>query len=331
MLCLLLTLAGLIYFYSQDTFSSSPNVVSNTHGNPLQPVGVYETRQPTEPKPLPTKQPTHEVSNEPQKQEPPPKPKPTKATRYTYKVEATYPHNSRSFTQGLEIVDGKLYEGTGLNGNSKLLLVDMETGKSVKSHSLETKHFGEGITVFNGKIYQLTWQSQIGFIYDLDSFDLLGKYRMLSTQSLFSQLGYPHEGWGITHDDRYLIVSDGSNKIRFWEPEVDPKIEALPVVKTLEVKYQSGRPANFLNELEYINGQIWANVWQDDNILMIDPETGLVTGVIDLRSIRATNNAERIGDDVLNGIAYDNKNGDIYVTGKLWSTLYKISIVPKDK
>jgi glutamine cyclotransferase len=198
----------------------------------------------------------------------------------------------------------------------------MQTGKPVKSHRLARSYFGEGITVFKEKIYQLTWTSKIGFIYDRESFNQVGTW------------GYQHEGWGLTHDDRYLIVSDGSDVIRFWDPEEEASEEgqqgqSFNVVREIKVKYMDGRPAKMLNELEWISGEIWANVWQEEKIIIINPETGIVRGIVDLKGLRDTNAAKSSRDDVLNGIAYNKDTGEVYVTGKRWSTLYQIQLVNK--
>lgn len=234
----------------------------------------------------------------------------------------TFPHDPSSFTQGLELFNGHLYEGTGLNGQSQLLLVDMQTGKALKSYRLARSYFGEGITVFKEKIYQLTWTSKIGFIYDRESFRQVGTW------------GYQHEGWGLTHDDRYLIVSDGTDVIRFWDPEAEAAAaegegqgQSFNVVKEIKVKYADGRPARKLNELEWISGEIWANVWQDDKIIIINPETGVVRGIVDLTGLRETNSGRSPRDDVLNGIAYNKDTGEVYVTGKRWSYIYQIQLV----
>lgn len=216
-------------------------------------------------------------------------------------------------------MDGVLYEGTGLNGASKLLRLNMKTGKAEQFSDLHRTYFGEGITIFGDKIYQLTWRSKVGFTYDRNTFEKLETW------------GYDHEGWGLTHDDKYIIVSDGSDKIRFWDPKSLSNGSKKPAVqKTLKVRYEDGSPAVRLNELELINDEIWANVWMEDRILIINKDTGFVTGIIDLQGIRNTNSASTPADDVLNGIAFDKDTGNIYVTGKKWNTLYQITLVNKD-
>ena len=215
----------------------------------------------------------------------------------------SYPHLTDAFTQGLLISDGKLYEGTGLRGSSSLREVNLETGDVIQQKNLNAQYFGEGVTVFGNKIYQLTWTSGNVFIYDKSNFEL---------QQTLSISG---EGWGLTNDREHLILSNGTSVLQFLDPET------LNVVKTLTVN-DAGISLNRLNELEYINGEIWANIWKEDYIVRIDADTGLVKSYVDLSSI-----SERKGsEDVLNGIAYDANTGKIYVTGKNWSKIYEIEI-----
>ena len=215
----------------------------------------------------------------------------------------SYPHLTDAFTQGLLISDGKLYEGTGLRGSSSLREVNLETGAVIQQKNLDAEYFGEGVTIFGNKIYQLTWTSGNVFIYDKSSFELQ------------QTLSIPGEGWGLTHNGEHLILSDGTSVLQFLDPET------LNVVKTLSVK-DGEIPVNRLNELEYINGEVWANIFKEDHIARIDIDTGLVKSYVDLSSI-----SERKGsEDVLNGIAYDANTGKIYVTGKNWSKIYEIEI-----
>jgi glutamine cyclotransferase len=237
------------------------------------------------------------VSNSPVASEP---------ANYTYTVINVYPHNETAFTQGLVFDDGVLYEGTGLYGQSSLRRVDLETGTVTQLHSLPSNLFGEGITIFDDKIIQLTWTSGRGFVYDESSFELLQEFT------------YSTEGWGITNDGSKLIMSDGSATLYFLDPET------FQIIGQVEVHDEI--PVEELNELEYIDGRVYANIWREEKIAIINPETGQVTGWIDLEGLDAGNpNA-----DVLNGIAYDTETDRLFVTGKLWSNLYEIKLVPKE-
>ncbi|MEJ2243444.1 MAG: glutaminyl-peptide cyclotransferase [Candidatus Bathyarchaeota archaeon] len=225
---------------------------------------------------------------------------------YTYKILNSYPHDESAFTQGLVIENGILYEGTGLYGQSTLRRVDLETGNITQSHPLSAGLFGEGITVFEDKIIQLTWKNNIGFVYDKTSFELL------------EQFDYPTEGWGITHNGTSLIMSDGSSTLYFLNTET------FQIINQVDVYNDEGLIVN-LNELEYINGSIYANIWQKDTIIIIDPQTGNVTGEIDLTGLKELVNQN---SDVLNGIAYDQTGNKLFVTGKFWSNLFEIKLVP---
>ena len=227
---------------------------------------------------------------------------------YTYKIVNTFAHDSNAFTQGLVYEDGFLYEGTGLNGRSSLRKVELKTGKVLQQLNLNDEYFGEGITIFNDKIIQLTYISDVGFVYDKNSFKLLREFN------------YPTEGWGITHDGKNLIMSDGTPTLFFLNPET------FELVSRLAVLYE-GALLNNLNELEYINGQIYANIWNTNSIVTINPQTGHVTGVIDLEGLLSEKESKAA--DVLNGIAYDEKNKRLFVTGKLWPKLFEIKLVPK--
>jgi glutaminyl-peptide cyclotransferase len=224
---------------------------------------------------------------------------------FTATVVDTYPHDPNAFTQGLAIADGHLFEGTGRNGQSSLRRVELETGEILQRSNLNARYFGEGITIMDGKVYQLTWQTQIGFVYDLGSFKVEKTFLL------------PGEGWGITHDGTQLIVSDGTAFLRMLDPAT------LKEVSRVEVT-MDGKPLERLNELEYIDGEVWANVWYTNFIVRIDPATGVVTGRIDLSAI----NQQRATDDVLNGIAWDEQSERLFVTGKLWPELYEIKVVP---
>jgi glutaminyl-peptide cyclotransferase len=230
---------------------------------------------------------------------------PSRAPRQTYSVVRTYPHDPSAFTQGLEFVDGFLYEGTGLNGRSSIRKVKLETGEVVQKRDLPPQYFGEGITIWKGELVQLTWRSQIGFTYDVSTF---------APKRTFA---YSGEGWGLTHDDRSLIMSDGSAAIRFLDP--GSFAERRRIVVT-----DAGVPVTRLNELESVRGEIYANVWQTDTIVRIAPDTGKVLGWIDVRGLLGT--AERSSTDVLNGIAYDAVHDRLFVTGKLWPKIFEIRI-----
>ena len=232
------------------------------------------------------------------------------APTYSYKIKNTWPHDRRAYTQGLIFLDGVLWESTGQYGASSLRKVELKTGKVIKQIAVPRQYFAEGITVFHNKVFQLTWQEQKGFIYDPDTFQ---------KQSEFTYTG---EGWGLTHDDQYLIMSDGTNQIRFLDPTT------LQTTRTISV-FDRGAPVDKLNELEYIDGEIYANIWQTDRIVKIDPKSGKILGWIDLTGLLKTK--DRSGEeDVLNGIAYDEAGKRLFVTGKMWPKLFEIEIV-KDK
>jgi glutamine cyclotransferase len=220
-------------------------------------------------------------------------------------VVRTYPHDQDAFTQGLEYYGGCLYESTGIAGQSTLRKVVLRTGEVVQKVSLPRQYFGEGLTIFHGKIYQLTWLSKKGFIYDLRSLRQVGEFP------------YDTEGWGLTHDDASLIVSDGTNKIRYIDPV------SFAVKRTLEV-YAGGEAVVNVNELEFINGEIFANIWHAPRIARIDARSGQVTAWIDLTAIAAK---EQNGEEgVLNGIAYDKAGDRLFVTGKNWAKVLEIKV-----
>ena len=228
---------------------------------------------------------------------------------YTYRVLQVYPHDPHAFTQGLEYRDGFLYEGTGLEGHSSLRKVDLETGRVLQETRLGDEYFGEGVTVLPDRILQLTWRAEKGFIYERDSFHLLRSFR------------YSGEGWGLANDGRQVYMSDGSAEIRVWDPETLREGRRIAVHDGLT-------PVARLNELEIVRGEIYANVWLTDRIARISPADGSVLGWIDLSGLLSP--AERVGADVLNGIAYDAPGGRLFVTGKLWPKLFRIEVVPAD-
>lgn len=225
---------------------------------------------------------------------------------YGYEVVRVHPHDPRAFTQGLAFHDGFLYEGTGRRGESTLRKVRVETGEVVQSVDLPAALFGEGITLFGDRVYQLTWMSGVGFVYDRDSFRLLGQFPQFT------------EGWGLTDDGEQLILSDGSPRLYFLDPET------LAPVRTIEVR-DKGRAVEQINELEYIDGEVWANVWHSDHVLRISPQDGAVLGRVDFAGLLDA--AERRDPEaVLNGIAHDAQTGRLFVTGKLWPKLFEVRV-----
>jgi len=230
-------------------------------------------------------------------------------TQYGYRIVKTYPHDRTAFTQGLEYRDGFLYEGTGMFGRSSVRKIDLESGRVIQRYDLPQPFFGEGITVLNQQILELTWQSQTGFVYDKSSFRVLRSFN------------YPGEGWGLTNDGKQIYMSDGSPIIRVWDGVT------LKEIRRLTVK-DGATPVTQLNELEWVRGEIYANVWQTDRIARISPVDGRVLGWIDLTGILPK--SERPDPDaVLNGIAYDAAGDRLFVTGKLWPKIFEIKLVPK--
>jgi glutamine cyclotransferase len=222
---------------------------------------------------------------------------------YTYRVVGTYPHDPAAFTEGLVYTDGIFYEGTGLYGHSSLRRVDPRTGQVLQSVDLADKYFGEGVAMVDDTLIQLTWHERTAFTYDRHSFVATG------------QLTYSTEGWGLTYDGRRLIMSDGSNTLRFRDP--------LTFEETGRVEVFDGQtPVSLLNELEFIGGEVYANVWLTDRIARIDPQTGRLIAWIDLTGLKPPQT------DELNGIAYDAVQDRLFVTGKLWPYLYEIELVP---
>lgn len=230
-----------------------------------------------------------------------------KVRNYRLKVEGSYPHDVNAYTQGLFFHKGELYETTGQYGQSSVRKVDLATGRVLNYHPVEKKYFLEGSCVLGGRLYVLTWMESVCFVYDI------------STMKKIGELRNPGEGWGLTTDGKSLIMSDGSDKIYFRDPLTF--MEQRSVSVTL-----NGKKINYLNELEYIDGKIWANVYTTDTILIIDPEDGMVTGVIDCRNLLPYA-MRRPNTDVLNGIAFDEKDGSVYLTGKNWPKLFKISLI----
>lgn len=225
---------------------------------------------------------------------------------YGYEIVNTWPHDSAAYTQGLVFDNGSLLESTGQLGKSSLRSVELETGKVLKKVDVPRPYFAEGITLLKGKIYQLTWQHGRGFIYDTASFEKLGEFF------------YQGEGWGLTTDGNSLILSDGTNRLRFLDPD------SFQVMKTIAVFGQS-TPVNSINELEYVQDKIYANIWHEERIALINPQSGKVDGWIDLTGLRARNQVDD-EEAVLNGIAYDETNKRLFVTGKLWPKLFEIRV-----
>lgn len=226
---------------------------------------------------------------------------------YPVTVINTYPHDPDAFTQGLVFKDGFLYEGTGLNGKSSLRKVDLRTGKILQIKQLPSYFFGEGITVFDSNIIQLTYRSRVGFVYDLASFDLIRTFT------------YPTEGWGLTHNGTQLIMSDGTATLYFLDPAT------FSIAKRLEVSDENG-PVRRLNELEVIQGEIYANIWQTTLIARINPITGKVKDWIDIAGIVPKKNSKQQREGVPNGIAYDAQNDRLFVTGKLWPQIFEVRL-----
>ena len=228
---------------------------------------------------------------------------------YTYEITNTYPHDRAAFTQGLVFRDGFLWESTGQYGSSSLRQVELKTGRVLRSVPVSREFFAEGMTIFGGKVYQLTWQEKRAFVYDAKDFRRVGEFR------------YAGEGWGLTHDGESLVMSDGTSTLRFLDPETFTVRRAVRVV-------DGSRPVEQLNELEYVRGEIFANVWQEDRVARIDPRTGRVLGWVDLAGLLRPADA-RGDEDVLNGIAYDEASDRLFVTGKLWPKLFEIRLVKK--
>jgi glutamine cyclotransferase len=225
---------------------------------------------------------------------------------FGYTVVRSYPHDPQAFTQGLIYRDGVLYEGTGLNGRSGIRKVKLETGEVLQFSALDSRYFGEGITDWNGSLIQLTWRSEIGFVYDKASFQQTKTF------------SYHGEGWGLTHDGTHLIMSDGTSELRLLDPGTFKETGRITV-------RDAGARVERLNELEYVKGEILANIWETDRIVIISPKNGRVTGWVDMSGLLTP--TERAATDVFNGIAYDIGHDRLFVTGKLWPKLFEIKLV----
>jgi len=227
----------------------------------------------------------------------------------TFRVVKAYPHDQAAYTQGLIYRDGFLFESTGLNGRSSLRRVRLETGEVLQQHRVDRAYFAEGLAEWNGQLVQLTWQSNIAFVYDLASF------------APRRTLAYSGEGWGLTRDQQGFILSDGSEYLRFLHPDTFREVRRITVT-------DAGVPVRDLNELEFVGGEIYANVWHSDRIARISPESGRVLRWIDLRGLMSSG-YRMDSEAVLNGIAYDTMNRRLFVTGKLWPRLFHIEIVAR--
>lgn len=275
------------------------------NSNPLEP------SQTPSPNPS-TTQPTNQTPTTSTTPSGSPSPSPTQTTStsvpvYTVSIVHSYPHDSSAFTQGLVMEnDGTLLESTGLYGQSSLRQVNLVDGSILQQYTLPSEYFGEGIAVVEDKIVQLTWQNKIGFIYDKETLELLGNFSINV------------EGWGLTHDGTHLIMSDGTSNLYFFDPNTYQVISSINV-------YDNNGPVSHLNELEYINGTIYANIWMSPKIAIINPTSGQVQAYIDLTQIVQSNTTSN-RDAVLNGIAYNKQTNQLFVTGKYWSYLYEIEL-----
>lgn len=239
------------------------------------------------------------------KESKPPPANGAEAPTYRYRVVNVFPHDPQAFTQGLVWADGALYEGTGLEGRSSLRKVELETGRVLQSVALDAGFFGEGIALLGDRIYQLTWQSRVAFLYDRDDFSPRG------------QLSYPTEGWGLTTDGEALIMSDGTAALYRRDPTTFAELGRLEV-------HSHGQPIRHLNELEWVEGEVWANIWGTDRVALIDPDTGEVKGWVALDGLLTSREQQQA--DVLNGIAYDPAGRRLFVTGKLWPWLFQVEL-----
>jgi len=230
---------------------------------------------------------------------------------YTYEVINEYPHDDEAFTQGFVYYNGYFYESTGQYGKSSLRKTEITTGKVLQKIDLDKQYFGEGMTIMDGKIYHLTWRKKVGFMYNLDSFELEKTF----------DYGQSKEGWGLTHNNDFLIKTDGSERMWFLNPGTFQEVSYIET-------YTNKRKAENLNELEYVKGKIYANLWQKNSILIVEPSNGAIEGIANLKGLQAKAGQEGDGN-VLNGIAYDVENDRLYVTGKNWNKVFEIKLIEK--
>jgi glutamine cyclotransferase len=229
---------------------------------------------------------------------------------YTYQIVNVFPHDRGAFTEGLEIHNGVLFESTGLNGQSDLRKVDLSSGRVLQQTKLSGQYFGEGMSVLGDKVFQLTWKNEKGFVYGLDSF------------AVEREFTYTGEGWGMTNDGHSLIMTDGSDEIRFLDPATFKVTRSIHVLR-------DGQPLTQLNELEWVKGELYANIWQTPFVARIDPATGRLLGLIDFSGLLTPDDLRGGHVDVLNGIAYDATNDRLFVTGKNWPKLFEVRVRPK--
>lgn len=232
-----------------------------------------------------------------------------RVAQHTIEVVRSYPHDAAAYTEGLFFLDGFLYESTGQEGRSSVRKVQLETGVVLQKHDVPAKYFGEGIVNWKNEILNVTWKHQTGFVYDLETFKLK------------RQFTYPGEGWALTQNGKHIIMSDGTEYLRFMDPA------SFKEVSRLKVTFE-GKPLKNLNEIEWVEGEIYANVWLTENIVRINPTTGAIVGVIDLRSLGPLSGKSKDTDDTLNGIAYDAARKRLFVTGKRWKRVFEIRLVP---
>ncbi len=229
---------------------------------------------------------------------------------YDFKVVRSYPHDAQAFTEGLLYRDGFLYESTGLNGKSSIRKVDLASGKVLQSKDIPPQYFGEGLTAWGDTLVGLTWQTQTGFVFDLKTFELK------------NQFAYPGEGWGLAQNGKELVMSDGTATLRFLDPRTFLEVRRVKVTA-------DGIAVNQLNELEVVEGEIFANIWHTNTIARIDPDTGKITGWIDFSKLYPGAGKGQNGENVMNGIAYDAEKKRLFVTGKLWPKIYEVKIVSR--
>ncbi len=314
-IALILALVGLLALLGACGGRAAPDTVTEQPADqPAEPGAAAgaATIAPTPAAPTPTPLPTPSAPSIPPYPVDDPNQPPASVPSYTFEILASYPHDPAAYTQGLQYVDGTLYEGTGLTGQSSLRRVELETGTVLQQHNLAPELFGEGITVIDDRIYQLTWQNNVAFLYDRATF---------AEQRQFT---YDTEGWGLTFDGSRLIMSDGSSRLFFRNTE------SFEVESQLEVDLL-GTPVSRINELEYIDiggigPEVWANIYQTNYIMRIDPASGEVRSIVDLTGL--LDGVPLTADvDVLNGIAYDDAGDRLFVTGKLWPLLFQIRLV----